>query len=519
MGTLLSRVFGFIRDMVIGYMFNRTQTDAFFVAFRFPNFFRRFFGEGALTVSFVPVFIECLYSSDSEEQNTIQAKNLMNGVYTLLLMIISVLTVVGILSMKPLIHALFSDYEFSQIPGKMEMTIFLSKILFVYLFLITSYAYYTAIANALGYFFIPALAPATFNICIILIALFVPQELFYYPPTILAIGVLVGGVIQALLVGFILKRLNFLPSLSFSFISEKLKIVLQRFLPALVGVGGFALIGLLNVFFAGWLEEGAHTYIYYGDRLLEFPRSLVSVSMGTALLPTLSRLNAQNKIQALVELSAHQRDILLYIVLPCSVGLFILGVPALETLFERGKFDALAVQQTAEILKIYSVLLIILSLTQTLSSCFYSVKNTSLPATATVMGLFFHVIFALILIPLYQLKGLIWATTASSLTQLILLTSAYPKMIGSLYLKRTFIRLLKIIPFIVLISFYIKYFYLIFLHFFNQWMHPDVAQAFSLFITIFSSILIYGYLTLKFQLIQAKEFLHLFQSQLKKFKK
>jgi len=200
-------------------------------------------------------------------------------------------------------------------------------------------------------------------------------------------------------------------------------------------------------------------------------------------------------------------------------GTFYFRSSALETLFERGKFDALAVQQTAEILKIYSVLLIILSLTQTLSSCFYSVKNTSLPATATVMGLFFHVIFALILIPLYQLKGLIWATTASSLTQLILLTSAYPKMIGSLYLKRTFIRLLKIIPFIVLISFYIKYFYLIFLHFFNQWMHPDVAQAFSLFITIFSSILIYGYLTLKFQLIQAKEFLHLFQSQLKKFKK
>ena len=518
-GTFLSRICGFLRDMVIGYMFNRTETDAFFVAFRFPNFFRRFFGEGALTVSFVPVFIECLYKSNSEEQNIIQAKNLMNGIYTLLLITISILIVIGILAMEPLIHILFNNYEFSRIPGKMEMTIFLAQILFVYLFLITTYAYYTAISNALGHFFIPAAAPAVFNIFVILTALFIPQENFHYPTTVLALGVLIGGAAQALIVMFVLIKLKFLPRISLSFTSEKFKIVFQRFIPALVGVGGFALIGLLNVFFAGWLEEGAHTYIYYGDRLLEFPRSLISVSMGTALLPTLSKLNAQNKVQNLAELAAHQRDILLYIVLPCSMGLFILGAPCLETLFERGKFDALAVQQTGEILKIYSVLLVIISLTQTLSSCFYSVKNTTLPAITTLIGLFSHIIFALTLTSLYQLKGLIWATVASSSVQLGLLILFYPKVIGSLYLKRTFKRLIKVIPFVIVISFYVKYFYLTLLYFFNQRLQPDPSQAFALFSTIFSSMFIYGYISLKFNLIQAKEFMHLFQSQLKKLKR
>ena len=518
-GTFFSRIFGFFRDMVIGYMFNRTETDAFFVAFRFPNFFRRFLGEGALTVSFVPVFVECLHNSNSEEMNITQAKNLMNGIYTLLLILISFLTVIGILSMEPLIYALFGNYEFSQVSGKMEMTIFLSQILFFYLFLITTYAYFTAVANALGSFFIPALAPGAFNICVILSGLFISQEHFHYPTTVLAIGVLVGGIIQTLLVAFILIRLSFLPRLSFSFISEKLKVVFERFIPALVGVGGFALIGLLNVFFAGWLEEGAHTYIYYGDRLLELPRSLVSVSMGTALLPTLSKLYAQNKTQALAELSAHQRDILLYVVFPCAIGLFILGVPLLEILFKRGKFDALAVQQTGEILKIYSLLLIILSLTQVMSSCFYSVKNTTLPALTTIMGLFSHIIFALILIPIYKLEGLVWATTASAFVQLILMTLAYPRIVGPLYLKRTFYRLLKITPFILLISIYIYYFYFVFLHFFKPLTSEGLAQTFSLFMTIFSSIALYGYITLKFKLVQAKEFLHLFQSQVHKLKK
>lgn len=512
-GTLLSRILGFIRDMVIGFLFNRTETDAFFVAFRFPNFFRRFFGEGALTVSFVPVFIECLYGSDSEENNLIQAKNLMNSIYTLLLICISVLTAAGVLYMDSFIHWMFDHYSFSSVEGKMDMTIFLSQVLFFYLFLVVTYAYYTAIANALHCFFIPALAPAIFNLTIILFILFFPKDSFVYSTTVLALGVLIGGVLQTAMVAYTLIRLKFFPVLRLSLMSQKLKVVFNRFVLAIIGVGGFALIGVLNVFFAGWLEEGAHTYIYYGDRLLEFPRSLVSVSMGTALLPTLSKLFVQKKQWVLVELAAHQRDILLYVIAPCALGLFLLGVPMLEVLFERGKFDREAVLQTAEVLKIYSYLLVILSLVQLLSSCFYSVKNTWLPALSTLAGLTAHVVFAPLLISFFQLKGLIWATTASSCVQLILLLCTYPRFIGSFYWKRTALRFLKTIPFLTAFGFYLKYMFDGSLYIFELSLSEGWGRFLALFFTGISAVVLYGCAGVYFKLVQAREFVHLFKNK------
>ena len=213
-GTLLSRITGFVRDMVIGYVFTRTETDAFFVAFRFPNFFRRFFGEGALTVSFIPVFTECLYkksssnvekedkkisnpqqnqsslfSSSIPEINIIQARNLMNSIYTLLLIAVSSLTVLGIVFMDVLIDWMFGSYSFAQVEGKIEMTVYLSRFLFGYLFLVVTYAYYTGVANALNNFFIPALAPAVFNLCIIFsISYYTTTHLKSYPAMALVIG-------------------------------------------------------------------------------------------------------------------------------------------------------------------------------------------------------------------------------------------------------------------------------------------------------------------------------------------
>ena len=487
----------------------------FFVAFRFPNFFRRFFGEGALTVSFMPVFIECLYGPHSEEENVIQARNLMNSIYTLLLICISILTVLGIIYMDTFIHWMFDLHAFSQVEGKMEMTIFLSQVLFFYLFLVTTYAYYTAIANALRRFFIPALAPAIFNLAVILFLLFFPKSQLTYSATALAIGVLVGGVLQTAMVACTLIRLKFFPMIQLSLFSKKIKVVLNRFVPAIIGVGGFALLGVLNVYFAGWLEEGAHTYIYYGDRLLEFPRSLVSVSMGTALLPTLSRLFAKKKYFALTELAAHQRDILLYVIGPCAVGLFVLGIPILEVLFERGKFDQTAVLQTAQILKIYSVLLVILSFVQLLSSCFYAVKNTWFPALSTFSGLAVHVVLAPFLISLYQLKGLIWATTLSSLVQFILLALAYPKFIGSFYLKRTVIRFIKVIPFLIIFGFYIHYAFDSSLWVLQTKMSETWAQFLALTVAGLSGIFLYGYFGVRLRLVQAREFIHLFRSKFK----
>jgi len=526
-GTLLSRITGFVRDMVIGYVFNRTETDAFFVAFRFPNFFRRFFGEGAVTVSFIPVFTECLYhQSDSEkkggvsrqeqkkspicsasipEANIIEARNLMNSIYTLVLINVSGLTVLGVIFMDTLIDWMFSSYAFSQVEGKVEMTVYLSRFLFFYLFLVVTYAYFTAVANALKKFFIPALAPAVFNLCIIFSVFIIPQHILNYPAMALVIGVLLGGLAQSVMVAFVLIRLKFLPELTLSLTSSHLITVLKKFFPAIVGVGGFAIIGVLNVFFAGWLEEGTHTYIYYADRLLELPRSLVAVSMGTALLPALSKLSALKRDESLFDLAAHQRDVMLYIVLPCSLILFFLGESIVEVLFERGRFSSLATQETSKILHIYSLLLIILSCNQMLSTCFFSVKNTWCPASATGLSVLAHLIFSVALIPIWGVSGLIWAMIFSSLVQMLFLLFAYPKLIGSLYLKRTVFRVLKNMPFLILFALISQYFFQA-LHKVSLYILPDsLSLAFALFISLAVGLLVYLILGVHFRLIQAVE--------------
>ena len=510
-GTFLSRIAGFVRDMAIGYLFQRTETDAFFVAFRFPNFFRRFFGEGALTVSFIPIFTEKLYGEG--EKNIVQAKNLMNSIYTLLLMSVSSLTVLGIILMEPLIYWMFEGYAFSKVPGKMEITIVLSRILFTYLFLVTLYAYYMAVANALNKFFVPALAPAVFNISIILSIFLIPSSVFPYPSMALAWGVIIGGIFQVAMTAGLLIKMNFLPVLTLSFNSSDLMIMLKKFLPAVAGVGGFALAGMLNVFFAGWLEEGAHTYIYYADRLLELPRSLVAVSMGTALLPALSKLFAQQKKESLLNLAAHQRDLLLYIILPCALGLYFLAEPLLSVLFERGRFDEITVQKTAQVLSIYSFLLVVLSLNQVLSSVFFSIKNTWIPAASTGAGLLVHIAAAPFFISLSGLEGLVLSFVFSSSVQLVCLCAVYFHTIGSFYLKRSVLRLLKLLPLLIVFSFYLKYGFTFFLMIFQNLFSQGISEALSLFFILISALVIYIFFGVRIKLPQALELMGLFKKR------
>lgn len=513
-GIFMSRILGFIRDMTIGYYFSRTETDAFFVAFRFPNFFRRFLGESALSVSFIPTFIDYLHQPGvAEEKRVAQAKNLMNSVYTVLLITVSTVTVLGIYFMDHIILWMFGSHSFSTVEGKIEMTTLLSRALFSYLFLVVNYAYLTAVANAFRRFFIPAVAPAAFNLSVISSVLFLPKGWFPFPSMSLAVGVLIGGLLQVMILAYTLYHLNFLPSLRFSF--KEVKVVLKKFIPSVIGIGGFALIGMLNVYYAGWLDEGVHTYIYYADRLLELPRALVAVSMGATLLPFLSKLHTQGEFKALVKTAADQRDLLLYIIVPCGLGLFFLGTPIIEVLFVRGKFDQWALRHVVEVLEIYSLLLIFLALIQVLSTCYFVIKNTWYPALSTLSGLLFHVCFAPLLISYAQLEGLILSTTLAALIQLSMLLLAYPYFIGSLRVKKTLLRLLKLAPIWLVFVFYIKYTLLI-LTFLLDFIFPqNLALTFALFITLFSSIILYLYVGILFKMRQAVACINLFKGRLK----
>ena len=501
-GTFISRVLGMVRDMVIGAFFSRTETDAFFVAFRIPNFFRRFIGEGALSISFIPVFVQCLAEGEGK------AKNFMNSVYTLLLLIIVLLTTIGIAGMDLIFRGLFNDTPFAQVAGKMEMAVLMARLLFVYLFLVTLYAYFMGIANALGKFFIPALAPAFLNIFMIAFS-FLPKDIVPFPPLLLCYGVLTGGVFQLILTAGLLFRLGFLPHLRFSFSSLDLQLMLNRFLPGIVGIGGFALIGLLNVYFAGFLPEGAHTYIYYGDRLLELPRSLIAISMGTALLPHLSYFVAQGQTEKMLKAGAEQRDLLLFLILPCAVAFYFMGADILQVLFQRGRFDLETVQNTALVLKIYSFLLVSSSLSRVLATCFYSVKNTWYPALCSGLYVLSHALLSPYMIKAFQLPGLIWTAVISNVFFMCLLGGGYPFFVGRLYLLNTCKQVVCFVPGLLVLAGYLLFAFDFFKAVFSALMPDPIAGGLALIFVVVSSVALYIALGLWFRLPQARQCLNI----------
>ncbi len=456
-GTFISRILGLIRDIVIGMFFSRTETDAFFVAFRVPNFFRRFLGEGALSISFIPIFIQCFSNPNhSTQDNLTRAKNFMNSVYTILLICISILTVLGIIFMDPILNALFIHTPFFNVEGKMFMTTVMAKLLFVYLFFITLYAYFMGIANALGYFFVPALAPACLNIFIILFA-FLPKSSVSFPPLLLCYGVITGGIAQVFLTALVLYQKGFLPQLTKQFSYTNLKVMALRFFPGLLGVGGFALIGFLNLYFCAHLEEGTHTFIYYGDRLLELPRSLIAISLGTALLPQLSQLIATGEKQKMLQSAATHRDHLLFLILPCSLSFWLLGLPIVEILFQRGLFDSETAQKTAQVLSIYSVLLVTSSLSRVLLVSFYAVKNTWVPALSCIAYIVFHWFLTPFMIHHFSLSGLVWSSVCSNAFFLILLSLAHPFCVGRGYIIQSIKNLFWVIPSLYILFLYLKW--------------------------------------------------------------
>ena len=427
LGTLVSRILGLFRDVGIAWFFTRSQTDIFFVAFRFPNFFRRALGEGAFSAGVTPALSEALCQKDGKRRATA----LSSVLFTMLFLTASLLTAVGVIFMDDIMEFLFADSPYSAVEGKLSQTIQAGRVVFVYLFLASSYSYFMSVAQALGRFFLPALAPALFNLSLIVFTL-LPQEKWPFPALSLACGVLAGGVFQVALALFVLYKANFWPRFSLQTKGLPVRSTLNRLLPAVLGLSGLSLIGLINVYFAGRLPEGSHTYIYYGDRLLELPRSLIAVSVGSALVPALARLKAKKRLKEFLETTGYYLDFLIFLTLPCAVVLALLARPIVETLFERGQFDETATVQTACVVQIYSLVLIFSSGGRALASGFFSADKNWLCALASGAYVLLHGVLAGPLTANFGLPGLTGAVALSSLFYFCLLLYLLTRSVGAL---------------------------------------------------------------------------------------
>ena len=382
--TLLSRVLGFVRDFVIARTFGAgLATDAFFVAFKLPNLLRRMFAEGAFSQAFVPILGE--YRNKRGEVDT---KELVDHVASLLAMALFAITAIGIATAPLLVW--ISAPGFAADAEKFELTVALTRITFPYIFFMSLVALAGGILNTWSRFALPAFTPVLLNISFIGMALFAAP---YFDPPVLALAwsVFLGGLLQLAIQFPALKKIAMLPRPSLNWraawADPGVRRVLMLMAPALIGVSVSQISLLINTIFASFLATGSVSWLYYADRLMEFPSGMLGAALGTILLPSLSRYHASNNHDEYSKLLDWGLRLTLLLAAPAALGLGILAVPLICTLFFHGAFSADDVLRTREALLAYSVGLTGLILVKVLAPGFYARQNVRTPVRIALISL------------------------------------------------------------------------------------------------------------------------------------
>jgi putative peptidoglycan lipid II flippase len=378
--TLVSRILGFVRDAVIARAFGAgLYTDAFFVAFRLPNLLRRLFAEGAFAQAFVPILGEYRNIRTPEE-----TRSLVDHVATLLGLALIVVSAVGMIA-APLIVYLTAP-GFVATPDKFAVTVQLLRITFPYIFFISLTSLAGGILNTWSRFSVPAFTPTLLNISFIAFALWLAP--YFHPPVLaLAWAVFAGGLLQ---LGFqlpFLARIGMLPRVRLDLKDPGVWRILKLMGPAVFGVSIGQISLLINTIFASLLVTGSVSWLYYADRLMEFPTGLLGVALGTILLPSLTRSVAENTSDEYSKLLDWGLRLTFVLALPCALALALLAVPLVSTLFHHGAFGANDVMMTRNALMAYSVGLLGLILVKVLAPGFYARQNIRTPVKIALITL------------------------------------------------------------------------------------------------------------------------------------
>ena len=421
--TLCSRILGFVRDAVIAWFFGAGfSSDAFIAAFRIPNLLRRLFAEGALSAAFIPVFTEYVVNNDQDE-----AFNLARSAFRMLSVILIIVTVGGILLSPWIVRLIAPGFD----PEKMTLTVTLTRLMFPYFFCIGLVALCMGILNVLGHFAAPAFAPVLLNLAIIGSVLFI-SPIMTTPIIGLALGVLVGGVLQLALQLPVLVRKGFRFWETASLMHPALKKVGIAIIPIILGGAVYQINIVAGTLLGSLLSEGSVTYLYFADRLVQFPLGIFAIAASTALLPSLSRQAAARDFEELKNTFAHALKMVFFISMPAMVGLIVLKDPVVALLFERGEFDATATQLTAHAVLYYSLGLWAFSAVRIVTATFFALQDTRTPVLIAVISIIANIILGVILMKPLAHGGLALATSLASILNLGLLVQALRAKLGSL---------------------------------------------------------------------------------------
>ncbi|RWU03270.1 murein biosynthesis integral membrane protein MurJ [Pseudodesulfovibrio sp. S3] len=422
--TLVSRILGFVRDIIVAFALGAGLfADAFFVAFRIPNLLRRLFGEGSLTMAFIPI-----YSRIMEDEGEEAAQAMARSAMIWLVAVLVGITVLVELLARPLTMAIAPG--FLDNAEQFRVTVDLVRICFPYVIFICGVALCMGILNSRNHFLAPALAPVALNAALIGAALFGYFTGFNVAYS-MAYGVLIGGVAQWFLQQPFLTKVGFSWRGSWSWHNKGVARMGLLMLPTVFGAAVYQINILLGTLLASFLPVGSVSYLYYADRLVQFPLGVFGIAVSTAALPSLSRLAAKGEMEEFDGTMSSAMGLTLFIALPAAAGLVGLAEPIIGLLFERGAFTSEAVAATASALVAYAVGLPFIALSRPLVAGFYALEDTRTPVKIAVACLAANIGIGVLLMQFMAHVGLALAVSLSSLLNFTLLYLLLARKRGS----------------------------------------------------------------------------------------
>ena len=401
--TLLSRILGLLRDIVVARLFGAgTGADAFFVAFRIPNFLRRLFAEGAFSQAFVPVLSEYKTQRGSDE-----VKGLLDHVSGALGLVLFVITLLGVVA-APLLIMVFAP-GFVDEQGKYELTVAMVRITFPYILFISLTALAGGVLNSYGRFAVPAFTPVLLNLSLIATAVWLAPHMGE-PVMALAWGVFIAGVAQLLFQLPFLARLRLLPRprlrLSRRQRHEGVQRIGRLMLPAIFGSSIVQINLLFDTLIASFLVTGSVSWLYYSDRLVEFPLGVFGIALATVILPALSRQHARASAEDYARTMDWALRLVVLIGLPSALGLMLLAAPLMTTIFRYGEFGIEDVSMAAASLTAYALGLLGFILVKVLATGFYARQDTRTPVRVGVIAMLANMVMNVLFVVPWVWSGL-----------------------------------------------------------------------------------------------------------------
>ncbi len=411
--TMISRIAGFIRDIIFAnYLGSGVMADVFYVAFRFPNTFRRIFSEGAFHSAFVPIYSKLLSDRKNEEANEFAGNSL------LILLISTVLLVLVIELFMPSILRILAP-GFYQDQNKFSMLISSSRIIFPFLVLVSIVSILSSILNSHGKFALSAALPVILNI-ILSVSVFCAAASNQNYLLWMSWAVIFSGLTQIIFLIFALRRSKIIIKFSKMYLSEPLKRFYRLFIPSFLSSGILQINILIGTIIASF-EVGAVSFLYYADRIYQLPLALIGIAIGIVLLPNISKQIKENKKSSTQKTIEKAIIYSMLLALPASVALFVLPDLIIFFLFERGAFDSISTYNTSNALKVFSLGLVAFILVKILTPVFFANENAKLPLKFSIIIVLINTILSILLFLNFGFIGIAAATVISSWLNVLLL--------------------------------------------------------------------------------------------------